>query len=122
MRFYLRIYKTLSQLRGKDTGLPSLTEAVFENMPARLAEKETRPFIELSSSAQQYNEMDKGHPDEVANVEFTTFVNSSQYGVCFLPVHRGCTGEEAILCGPDIRQKAHNEASSIDAKVGGVFS
>lgn len=79
MRFYLRIYKTLSQLRGKDTGLPSLTEAAFENVPARLAEKETRPFIELSSSAQQYNEMDKGHPDEVANVEFTTFVNSLQY-------------------------------------------
>ena len=66
MRFCLRIYKTLSQLRGKDTGLPSLTEAVFENMPARLAKKETRPFIELSSSAQRYNEMDKGHPDEVA--------------------------------------------------------
>lgn len=76
MRFCLRIYKTLSQLHGKDTGLPSLTEAVFENMPARLAEKETRPFIELSSSAQQYNKMDKGHPDEVANVEFTTFVKT----------------------------------------------
>lgn len=76
MRFCLRIYKTLSQLHGKDTGLPSLTEAVFENMPARLAEKETRPFIELSSSAQPYNEMDKGHPDEVANVEFTTFVET----------------------------------------------
>lgn len=63
--------------------------------------------------------MDKGHPDEVANVNLT-FVNSSQYGVCFLPVHRGCA-EKKQFCGPDIRQKAHNEASSIDAKVGGVY-
>ena len=76
MRFCLRIYKTLSQLRGKHTELPSLTEAVFENVPARLAERETRPFIELSSSAQRYNEMDKGHPNEVANVKFTTFVKT----------------------------------------------
>lgn len=54
MRFHLRVYKTLTQLRGKDPGLFSLTDVVFENMPARLTERETRPFIALGSSAQQH--------------------------------------------------------------------
>lgn len=34
-RFRLRVYKTPRQLRRKDPGLLSLTDVVFDNVPAR---------------------------------------------------------------------------------------
>lgn len=113
MRFHLRVHKTLRRLHGKD---PGLTYVVFENVPASLTEKETRPS---QNSGILHRDLwnGQGLPCWILPHLRKQF----RYGLCHLPVHQVCSGEEAILCIPNIGQKAHKEASSIYDKFSDVF-
>ena len=72
-RFRLRVYKTLRQLRGKDPGLLSLTDVVFENVPAR---ERSQTFYRTQQFCTATYEMDEGCPVEFANVKFTALVRT----------------------------------------------
>lgn len=95
-------------------------DVVFDNVPARLTEKETRPF-QNSAILQGNIGNGQGCPVEFANVIFTTLMKTVLVLLIplFLQVY---SGKEAILCLPNIKHKAYKVANSTDAKFSSAFT
>lgn len=73
--FHLSRSKPWRQLHGKDPALLTQTDVVFENMPARLNEKETRPF-QNSAILHRDRWNGQGLPCWVCKCEFTTLTKT----------------------------------------------